>query len=129
MQLENLDELLQITCNRIEYLDNFKRSPCEGLLLSMYDAVEKDFKDNLEILKLSTDNRLKKRQIKYMLRKTKRLRRQAWKLSFNTLQNEYLSNKFDMYNFEYKNIVGLTKDRKLFRSNKRSEIVKEKGKG
>ena len=129
MQLTNLDELLELTCNRIEYLDNFKRSPCEGLLLSMYDAVEKDFKDNLEILKLTTDNRLKKRQIKYMLRKTKRLRRQAWKLSFNTLQNEYLSNKFDMYNFEYQNIVNLTKDRKLFRSNKRSEIVKEKGKG
>ena len=47
MQLTNLDELLELTCNRIEYLDNFKRSPCEGLLLSMYDAVEKDFKDQI----------------------------------------------------------------------------------
>ena len=68
MQYKSLEELLSSTCNRIGFIDNFNKSPCDNLLVSMYEAVELDFKENYKLLRLVLDYKIETKQIKYMLK-------------------------------------------------------------
>ena len=45
IQYNDLESLILNTCNRIGYVDSFSKSPCENLLVSMYEAIEVEFKE------------------------------------------------------------------------------------
>lgn len=104
MKFQTLNELLLHTCQQVEFIDNFRKTEYKDVLLSMYVAVDKEFKANLELLKLSSDNRLEKKQIKYMLRKTKRLRKKSWREKIKRLSLSVKENSVDMFNFDIKKL-------------------------
>ena len=114
MKYQSLDDLIGHTCDRIAYLDNYRKSPCEQLLVQMYDSVKQDFENNLDLLMLTSDYKLEKKQLKFMLRKTKKYRKQSWKLTCQQIADDYHDNKFDMFNFGYENINNISKKYELF---------------
>lgn len=114
MQFKTLDDLLQHTCDRLAFLDGYKRTPAQSLLEAMYKSVQQDFTQNVELLLLTSDYKIEKKQLKYMLRKTKSLRKNTWKLSFIELVEDYKKNNFDMYDFNYDNLNNKIKEYKLF---------------
>jgi len=114
MQFKTLEELISNTCSRIAFIDDYKKTPYQELLLSMYDAVKLDFELNLKLLLLTSSTKLEIKQIKYMLKKTKSLRKQSWKLSFEKVANDYRENKIDMYNFSYDKMGDKVSKYKLF---------------
>lgn len=104
MKFQTLGELLSHTCQLVEYIDNFRKTEYKDVLLSMYLAVDKEFKSNLELLKLSSNNKLEKKQIKYLLRKTKRFRKKSWRDKIKQLSIDFKSNSVDMFNFDMQNL-------------------------
>lgn len=100
MKYQNLSELLLHTCDQIEFIDQYRKTEYKDVLLSMYVAVEKEFKANLELLKLSSNNKLERKQIKYLLRKTKRFRKKSWREKIKQLSIDFKSNSVDMFNFD-----------------------------
>lgn len=114
MQVKNLDQLLQLTCERISFIDNFKKTPNEDILISLYKLVKKDFESNLKLLMLANNYDVERKKIKYLLRKSKKLRKQSWKLSFNHIAEEYRTNKIDMCNIEYSKLEEKTLEYNLF---------------
>lgn len=100
MKFQTLNDLLLHTCQQVEFIDNFRKTEYKDVLLSMYLAVDKEFKSNLELLKLSSNNKLEKKQIKFLLRKTKRLRKKSWREKIKQLSVDFKSNSVDMFNFD-----------------------------
>ena len=126
MQAKNLDELLQLTCSRVDYIDNFKKTPNEDILVVMYKAVKKDFESSLKLLMLTSNYDIERKKIKYLLRKSKKLRKQSWKLSFRHIAEEYKTNKIDMCNIEYNKLEEKTLEFKLFNEDKKPINFKPK---
>lgn len=104
MKFQNLNELLFHTCKLVEFIDDYRKTEYKDVLLSMYVAVDKEFKANLELLKLSSNNKLEKKQIKYLLRKTKRFRKKSWRDKIKQLSIDFKSNSVDMFNFDMQNL-------------------------
>lgn len=104
MKYQNLSELLLHTCNQIAYVDDFRKTEYKDVLLSMYVAIDKEFKANLELLKLSSNNKLERKQIKYLLRKTKRFRKKSWREKIKQLSIDFKANSVDMFNFDMGNL-------------------------
>lgn len=104
MKYQNLNELLFHTCKQVEFIDDYRKTEYKDVLLSMYVAVDKEFKANLELLKLSSNNKLEKKQIKYLLRKTKRFRKKSWRDKIKQLSIDFKSNSVDMFNFDMQNL-------------------------
>ena len=104
MKYQNLNELLFHTCEQIEFIDNYRKTEYKDVLLSMYVAVDKEFKSNLELLRLSSNNKLEKKQIKYLLRRTKRFRKKSWRDKIKQLSIDFKSNSVDMFNFDMQNL-------------------------
>lgn len=104
MKYQSLDELLFHTCKQVEFIDVYRKTEYKDVLLSMYVAVDKEFKANLELLKLSSNNKLEKKQIKYLLRKTKRFRKKSWRDKIKQLSIDFKSNSVDMFNFDMQNL-------------------------
>ena len=104
MKFQTLNELLLHTCQQVEFIDNFRKTEYKDVLLSMYLAVDKEFKSNLELLKLSSNNKLEKKQIKFLLRKTKRFRKKSWRDKIKQLSIDFKSNSVDMFNFDMQNL-------------------------
>lgn len=100
MQYQNLDELLSHTCERVNFIDQFKKTEYKDVLVCMYSSVEKEFKEQLKLLNLICDTKIEKKQIKYVLRKTRWLRRRSWSEKIKNLKSEIHDKKVDMYNFE-----------------------------
>ena len=126
MQVKNLDQLLQLTCERISFIDNFKKTPNEDILISLYKSVKKDFESNLKLLMLNNNYDIERKKIKYLLRKSKKLRKQSWKLSFNHIAEEYKTNEIDMCNIEYTQLEEKTLEFKLFNEDKKPINFKPK---
>lgn len=104
MKYQSLNELLFHTCKQVEFIDDYRKTEYKDVLLSMYVAVDKEFKANLELLKLSSNNKLEKKQIKYLLRKTKRFRKKSWRDKIKQLSIDFKSNSVDMFNFDMQNL-------------------------
>lgn len=104
MKFQNLNKLLFHTCKQVEFIDDYRKTEYKDVLLSMYVAVDKEFKANLELLKLSSNNKLEKKQIKYLLRKTKRFRKKSWRDKIKQLSIDFKSNSVDMFNFDMQNL-------------------------
>lgn len=114
MKYKDLDELLQVTCSRLDFLDSYKRTPAQPLLEVMYKAVQRDFVENFDLIILTSDYAIEKKQLKYMLRKTKKLRKNTWKLSYNELVEDYKKNKINLYGFDYPTMDKRINEYKLF---------------
>ena len=100
MKYQSLTALLYHTCDQIEIIDQYRKTEYKDVLLSMYVAVDKEFKANLELLKLSSNNKLERKQIKYLLRKTKRFRKKSWRAKIKQLSIDFKANSVDMFNFD-----------------------------
>lgn len=117
MQYKDLDELLQVTCSRLNFLDSYKRTPAQPLLEVMYKAVQRDFVENFDLILLTSDYAIEKKQLKYMLRKTKGLRKKTWKLSYNELVEDFKKNNINLYGFSYPTMDKRINKYKLFDEN------------
>lgn len=118
MQFKTLDELISNTCSQIAFIDGYKKTPYQDVLLSMYGAVKQEFELNLKLLLLTSSTKVEAKQLKYMLKRTKRLRKQSWKLCFDRVAEEFKENKLDMYNFNYDKLGAKISKYKLFDENK-----------
>lgn len=123
MEFQDLDQLLEHTCSRIDLIESYKNTSYEPLVLSLYKSIMEDFKDNLKQLKLVVNHKLEYKQIKYMMRKTKRLRKQSWKLSFIEIREDYKSNDIDMYDFNYLGLGHKIKSYNLFDKDKKPKYL------
>ena len=126
MEIKNLNELLQHTCDQVEFLSNVDKCTYEDVVLAMFKGVKKDFEERLKLLMLTSDYALEYKQLKYILRKSKRLRKKSWKLTFKHIAKDYRENKLDMYSFDYDKIEERVKEYKLFDKNQKPICVRRK---
>lgn len=105
MEVQNLDELILLTCKRIGYVDNFKKVEYKGILISLYSAIEKDFHEQLKLVNLLHNTKMDRKRIKYMLWHLKFSRRRSWSRKAKGVKNDFKANKVDLYNFDVGKIV------------------------
>jgi len=106
MIYKNFDELLDATLCRVNVVNNFaSKTPEQNLILSLYKGIKDDFVKNLEMIMLFSDYKIEKKQLKYMLRKTKRMRTKSWKMYMLNIKDSYYNNEIDMFNFNYDDII------------------------